>query len=200
MARNTQPIAKRCKALGISPAVMGYSKKVTERNAKGQMRRKQSEYGLQLNEKQKVKFIYGVLEKQFRAYYEKAATAEGITGEVLLSTLERRLDSVVFRMGFAMTRREARQLVNHGHFTVNGKVCNIPSYLIKAGDVVEVRERSRSSVKFKRVLGEDAIAVTVPSWIEREKDSLKGTVTRLPERADIDFPVEEHLIVELYSK
>ena len=200
MARNTQPIAKRCKALGISPAVMGYSKKVTERNAKGQMRRKQSEYGLQLNEKQKVKFIYGVLEKQFRAYYEKAATAEGITGEVLLSTLERRLDSVVFRMGFAMSRREARQLVNHGHFTVNGKVCNIPSYLIKAGDVVEVRERSRSSVKFKRFLGEDAIAVTVPSWIEREKDSLKGTVTRLPERADIDFPVEEHLIVELYSK
>ena len=200
MARNTQPIAKRCKALGISPAVMGYSKKVTERNAKGQMRRKQSEYGLQLNEKQKVKFIYGVLEKQFRAYYEKAATAEGITGEVLLSTLERRLDSVVFRMGFAMTRREARQLVNHGHFTVNGKVCNIPSYLIKAGDVVEVRERSRSSVKFKRFLGEDAIAVTVPSWIEREKDSLKGTVTRLPERSDIDFPVEEHLIVELYSK
>ena len=200
MARNTQPIAKRCKALGISPAVMGYSKKVTERNAKGQMRRKQSEYGLQLNEKQKVKFIYGVLEKQFRAYYEKAATAEGITGEVLLSTLERRLDSVVFRMGFAMTRREARQLVNHGHFTVNGKVCNIPSYLIKAGDVVEVRERSRYSVKFKRFLGEDAIAVTVPSWIEREKDSLKGTVTRLPERADIDFPVEEHLIVELYSK
>ena len=200
MAKNTQPIAKRCKALGISPAVMGYSKKVTERNSKGQMRRKQSEYGLQLNEKQKVKFIYGVLEKQFRAYYEKAAAAEGITGEVLLTTLERRLDSVVFRMGFAMTRREARQLVNHGHFTVNGKVCNIPSYLIKAGDVVEVRERSRSSVKFKRFLGEDAIVVTTPAWIERDKESLKGTVTRLPERADIDFPVEEHLIVELYSK
>lgn len=200
MAKNTQPIAKRCKALGISPAVMGYSKKVTERNSKGQMRRKQSEYGLQLNEKQKVKFIYGVLEKQFRAYYEKAAAADGITGEVLLTTLERRLDSVVFRMGFAMTRREARQLVNHGHFTVNGKVCNIPSYLIKAGDVVEVKERSRSSVKFKRFLGEDAIVVTTPSWIERDKESLKGTVTRLPERADIDFPVEEHLIVELYSK
>ena len=200
MAKNTQPIAKRCKALGISPAVMGYSKKVTERNSKGQMRRKQSEYGLQLNEKQKVRFIYGVLEKQFRAYYEKAAAADGITGEVLLTTLERRLDSVVFRMGFAMTRREARQLVNHGHFTVNGKVCNIPSYLIKAGDVVEVRERSRSSVKFKRFLGEDAIVVTTPAWIERDKESLKGTVTRLPERADIDFPVEEHLIVELYSK
>lgn len=200
MARNMQPIAKRCKALGISPAVMGYAKKTTERNTKGQMRRKQSEYGLQLNEKQKVKFVYGVLEKQFRAYYEKAAAAEGITGEVLLSTLERRLDNVVFRMGFALTRREARQLVSHGHFTVNGKVCDIPSFMIKAGDVVEVKERSRSSVKFKRFLGEDAIVVTTPTWIERDKENLKGTVTRLPERADIDFPVEEHLIVELYSK
>ena len=200
MARNMQPIAKRCKALGISPAVMGYAKKTTERNTKGQMRRKQSEYGLQLNEKQKVKFVYGVLEKQFRAYYEKAAAAEGITGEVLLSTLERRLDNVVFRMGFALTRSEARQLVSHGHFTVNGKVCDIPSFLIKAGDVVEVKERSRSSVKFKRFLGEDAIVVTTPTWVERDKENLKGTVTRLPERADIDFPVEEHLIVELYSK
>ena len=200
MARNMQPIAKRCKALGISPAVMGYAKKTTERNTKGQMRRKQSEYGLQLNEKQKVKFVYGVLEKQFRAYYEKAAAAEGVTGEVLLSTLERRLDNVVFRMGFALTRREARQLVSHGHFTVNGKVCDIPSFLIKAGDVVEVKERSRSSVKFKRFLGEDAIVVTTPTWIERDKENLKGTVTRLPEREDIDFPVEEHLIVELYSK
>ena len=200
MARNMQPIAKRCKALGISPAVMGYAKKTTERNTKGQMRRKQSEYGLQLNEKQKVKFVYGVLEKQFRAYYEKAAAAEGVTGEVLLSTLERRLDNVVFRMGFALTRREARQLVSHGHFTVNGKVCDSPSFLLKAGDVVEVKERSRSSVKFKRFLGEDAIVVTTPTWIERDKENLKGTVTRLPERADIDFPVEEHLIVELYSK
>ena len=200
MARNMQPIAKRCKALGISPAVMGYAKKTTERNTKGQMRRKQSEYGLQLNEKQKVKFVYGVLEKQFRAYYEQAAAAEGITGEVLLSTLERRLDNVVFRMGFALTRREARQLVSHGHFTVNGKVCDIPSFLVKVGDVVEVKERSRSSVKFKRFLGEDAIVVTTPTWVERDKENLKGTVTRLPERADIDFPVEEHLIVELYSK
>ena len=200
MARNTQPIAKRCKALGISPAVMGYSKKVTERNAKGQMRRKQSEYGLQLNEKQKVKFIYGVLEKQFRAYYEKAATAEGITGEVLLSTLERRLDSVVFRMGFAMTRREARQLVNHAHFTVNGQKVNIPSYLVRVGDVIEVRESSRSSVAFKRLTGEDAPLVTVPQWLERDKNALKGTVTKLPAREDIDMPIEEHLIVELYSK
>ena len=200
MARNMQPIAKRCKALGISPAVMGYAKKTTERNTKGQMRRKQSEYGLQLNEKQKVKFVYGVLEKQFRAYYEKAAAAEGVTGEVLLSTLERRLDNVVFRMGFALTRREARQLVSHGHFTVNGKVCDIPSFLVKVGDMIEVKERSRSSVKFKRFLGEDAIVVTTPTWVERDKENLKGTVTRLPERADIDFPVEEHLIVELYSK
>ena len=200
MARNMQPIAKRCKALGISPTVMGYSKKETNRNPGGQMRKKQSEYAMQLNEKQKVKFVYGVLEKQFRAYYEKAAAAEGITGEVLLSTLERRLDNVVFRMGFALTRREARQLVSHGHFTVNGKVCDIPSFLIKAGDVVEVKERSRSSVKFKRFLGEDAIVVTTPTWIERDKENLKGTVTRLPERAESDFPGEEHLLVELDSK
>ena len=200
MAKNTQPIAKRCKALGISPAVMGYSKKVTERNSKDMRRRKQSEYGLQLNEKQKVKFIYGVLEKQFRSYYEKADRAPGVTGDNLLTTLARRLDNVVFRLGFALTRREARQLVNHGHFTVNGKRVNIPSYLVKAGDVIEVKESSRSSVKFKRFLGEDAIVVTTPSWIERDKENLKGTVTRLPERADIDFPVEEHLIVELYSK
>ena len=199
MAKNSQPVLKRCKTLGLSPAVLGYSKETT-RNPKANVRRKQSEYGKQLNEKQKVKFIYGVLEKQFRAYYEKAAAAEGITGEVLLSTLERRLDNVVFRMGFALTRREARQLVSHGHFTVNGKVCDIPSFLVKVGDVVEVKERSRSSVKFKRFLGEDAIVVTTPTWVERDKENLKGTVTRLPERADIDFPVEEHLIVELYSK
>lgn len=201
MARNMQPIAKRCKALGLSPAVMGYSKKTTNRNPKGQMRRKQSEYGMQLNEKQKVKFVYGVQEKQFRAYYEKAAKANGITGEVLLTTLERRLDNVVFRAGFAMTRREARQLVSHGHFLVNGKRVNIPSYLIKAGDTVEVCDKSRSSVKFKRFVGEDAIAVTLPAWIDRPvKDDLKVNIVRLPERADIDFPVEEHLIVELYSK
>lgn len=201
MARNMQPIAKRCKALGLSPAVMGYSKKTTNRNPKGQMRRKQSEYGMQLNEKQKVKFVYGVQEKQFRAYYEKAAAAKGITGEILLSTLERRLDNVVFRAGFAMTRREARQLVSHGHFLVNGKHVNIPSYLIKAGDTVEVRDKSRSSVKFKRFVGEDAILATLPGWIDRPvKDDLKVNIVRLPERSDIDFPVEEHLIVELYSK
>lgn len=201
MAKNTQPIAKRCEALGISPAVMGYNgKKSNKRTAKNQMRKKKSEYALQLNEKQKVKFIYGVLEKQFRTYYEKADRAPGITGENLLIALERRLDNVVFRMGFAMTRREARQLVSHAHFTVNGKKVNIPSYQVKVGDVIEVKESSRSSEVFKRLTGENAVAVTVPAWMSREKEGLKGTIDRLPERADIDFPVEEHLIVELYSK
>ena len=203
MAKNMQPIVKRCRELGISPAVMGYtynSKKESIRNPKGQMRKKQSEYGLQLKEKQKVKFIYGILEKQFHMYYEKAAKAQGITGEVLLTTIERRLDNVVYRLGFAMTRREARQAVNHGHFLVNGKKVDIPSYLISAGDVIEVREKSRSSVMFKRLTGEDAPIFTLPAWVERDKNELKGTVTRLPLREDIEFPVEEHLIVELYSK
>ena len=200
MARNMQPIAKRCKALGISPAVMGYSKKETNRNPGGQMRKKQSEYAMQLNEKQKVKFVYGIMEKQFRGYYEKAEKMQGKTGENLLITIERRLDNVVYRLGFAMTRREARQLVNHAHFTVNGKKVNIPSYLVKPGDVIEVKESSRSSSKFKRLLGEDAIQVTVPQWLDREKNALKGTVAKMPERADIDMPIEEHLIVELYSK
>ena len=200
MAKNMQPIAKRCKALGISPAVMGYAKKETNRNPGGQMRKKKSEYGIQLNEKQKVKFIYGILEKQFRDYYEMAAAAPGKTGDNLLIYVERRLDNVVYRMGFAMTRRQARQLVNHGHFTVNGKKVNIPSYLVKAGDVIEVAESSRSSEVFKRLMGENAPVFLQPAWMEREKNALKGTVTRLPVREDIDVPVEEHLIVELYSK
>jgi len=200
MAKNTQPIAKRCKTLGLSPTVMGYDKKTTRRNPKGQMRRKQSEYAKQMNEKQKVKFVYGVLEKQFRMYYENAAKSSGKTGEVLLTTLERRLDNVVYRLGFAMTRRQARQVVRHGHFNVNGKRVDIPSYLVKPGDVIEVREKSRSSELFKKFTGEDAIFTAPPQWLDRGKNELKGTVTRLPERADIDFPVEEHLIVELYSK
>jgi small subunit ribosomal protein S4 len=200
MAKNMQPIAKRCKALGISPTVMGYSKKETNRNPGGQMRKKQSEYALQLNEKQKVKFVYGIMEKQFRGYYEKAEKMAGKTGENLLITIERRLDNVVYRLGFAMTRREARQLVNHGHFTVNGKRVDIPSYLVKEGDVIEVCEKSRASVKFKRLTGEDAPSVAVPQWLDREKNALKGTVAKMPERADIDMPIEEHLIVELYSK
>ena len=200
MAKNMQPIAKRCHALGISPTVMGYSKKTTNRNPGGQMRKKKGEYALQLAEKQKVKFVYGILERQFRSYYEKATRMPGKAGENLLILVERRLDNVVYRPGFAMTRREARQLVSHGHFTVNGQRVDIPSFLVKAGDVIEVREASRSSVKFKRLTGEDAPAVLLPQWLEREKNSLKGTVTKMPVREDVDLPIEEHLIVELYSK
>ena len=200
MAKNTQPIAKRCKALGISPAVMGYAKKNTTRNSNGNMRKKQSEYASQLKEKQKVKFIYGVLEKQFSNYFEEASRRQGQAGENLLQLLECRLDNVVFRLGYASTRRDARQLVSHNHFTVNGKRVNIPSYQVKAGDVIEVAESSRSSEIFKRLLGQDAPVFLIPAWMEREKNALKGTVTRLPAREDIDVPVEEHLIVELYSK
>ena len=200
MARNMQPIAKRCKALNLSPAAMGYAKKDTNRNPKGQMRKKQSEYAMQLTEKQKVKFVYGILEKQFRMYYEKAATMPGKTGDNLLVFVERRLDNVVFRLGFARTRREARQLVNHAHFTVNGKKVNIPSYLVKAGDVIEVAESSRSSELFKRLTGENAPMTLLPAWLERTKGTLQGTVAHLPTREEIDTPVEEHLIVELYSR
>ena len=200
MAKNMQPVAKRCKALGISPAVMGYAKKTTERNSGNQVRKKKSEYALQLQEKQKVKFVYGIMEKQFRMYYEKAARMPGKTGEELLSLIERRLDNVVYRLGFAMTRREARQLVSHAHFTVNGKKVDIASYLVKVGDVIEVKDSSRSSVKFKRLLAEDAPVVLVPKWLDRDKNALKGTVAQMPARDDIDMPIEEHLIVELYSK
>ena len=200
MAKNMQPIAKRCKTLNLSPATMGYNKKDTNRNPKGQMRKKQSEYAMQMTEKQKVKFIYGIMEKQFHAYYEKASRMPGKSGENLLTLIERRLDNVVFRLGFAMTRREARQLVSHGHFTVNGQRVDVPSFLVKVGDVIEVREKSRASVKFKGLLGEDAPIVTLPKWLTRDKNTLQGTVVALPARDDIDFPVEEHLIVELYSK
>ena len=197
MAKNTQPVLKRCKTLGLSPAVLGYSKS-TKRQPK-QSRRKQSEYGMQLNEKQKVKFIYGVLEKQFHAYYEKAERKQGITGEILLQELERRLDNVVFRMGFANTRREARQLVNHAHFTVNGKRVNIPSYQVKPGDVVAVSEKSRSTSKFKSLLEENG-KKACPKWIEKANDSFEGKIVAMPARDDIDYDVAEHLIVELYSK
>lgn len=197
MAKNTQPVLKRCKTLGLSPAVLGYSKS-TKRQPK-QSRRKQSEYGMQLNEKQKVKFIYGVLEKQFHAYYEKAERKQGITGEILLQELERRLDNVVFRMGFANTRREARQLVNHAHFTVNGKRVNIPSYQVKPGDVVAVSEKSRSTTKFKSLLEENG-KKACPKWIEKANDSFEGKIVAMPAREDIDYDVAEHLIVELYSK
>ena len=198
MAKNSQPIAKRCRALGISPAVMGYSKKTSNRNPGGKMRRKQSEYGVQLTEKQKVKFIYGILEKQFRMYYEKAEKMEGKTGENLLSLVERRLDNVVFRLGLAATRREARQLVNHAHFTVNGKKVNIPSYIVKVGDVIEVCGRSKDSNRFKALAEADTVTL-IPKWLEKT-DKLAGKVIALPQRDDIEYPVEEHLIVELYSK
>ena len=198
MAKNSQPVLKRCKTLGLSPAVLGYSKETT-RNPKANVRRKQSEYGKQLNEKQKVKFIYGVLEKQFHGYYEKAESKKGITGEIMLQELERRLDNVVYRMGFASTRRAARQLVNHGHFTVNGKRCNIPSAQVKVGDVVAVCQKSQSSVKFKALLEEFGKKAT-PQWIERAADSFEGKIVALPVREDIDFEVAENLIVELYSR
>ena len=198
MAKNMQPILKRCKTLGLSPAVLGYSKS-TNRHQKQQFRRKQSEYATQLNEKQKVKFIYGVLEKQFHAYYEEAARKQGVTGENLLQELERRLDNVVYRLGFASTRREARQLVNHGHFTVNGKRVNIPSFQVKLGVVVAICEKSRSSVRIKTILEEQAKRAC-PKWLEKANDGFEGKVIALPVRDDIDYEVAEHLIVELYSK
>ena len=200
MAKNKQPVAKRCKALGIEPAVLGYNKKRTNRNSANKMKKKQSEYGLQLVEKQKVKFIYGILEKQFHIYYNKVSKMPGKTGENLLTYIERRLDNVVFRLGLAATRREARQLVNHGHFTVNGKKVNIPSYIVSVGDEIEVKESSRSSVVFTRLNDADMLITETPQWLERDKEAFKGKVLRLPLREDIDFPVEEHLIVELYSK
>ena len=198
MAKNMQPVLKRCKTLGLSPAVLGYSKETT-RNPKANARRKQSEYGKQLAEKQKVKFIYGVLEKQFLAYYKKAERKRGITGEIMLQELERRLDNVVFRLGFASTRREARQLVNHGHFTVNGHRCNIPSAQVSVGDVIAVCQKSQSSVKFKTLL-EEFGKKAVPAWMEKTADTFEGKIVALPSREDIDFEVAENLIVELYSR
>ncbi len=198
MARNTQPVLKRCRTLGVSPTVMGYSR-TSNKNPGGQRRVKKSEYATQLTEKQKVKFVYGIQEKQFHAYYEKASKMAGNTGEELLTMIERRLDNVVYRLGFASTRREARQLVNHGHFTVNGKRVNIPSYLIKVGDVIAVSEKSASNAFFKK-LKEDDVFNPTPKWLDRDKNTLQGKVIAAPERDDIDFEIAEHLIVELYSK
>ena len=199
MAKNRQPIAKHAKALGISPATMGYFKKETTRNSNNQSRKKKSEYATQLQEKQKVKFIYGVLEKQFRGYYEKAERMPGKTGDNLLIQLESRLDNVVFRLGYAATRREARQMVNHGHFTVNGKKVNIPSYQVKPGMVVALKESSRSIERFKMNLENNAYHV-IPKWLEFDAANMIGKVVAAPTREDVDFPVEERLIVELYSK
>ena len=198
MAKNTQPVLKRCRTLGVSPAAMGYAKQ-SNRNPGGKRRTKKSEYGTQLTEKQKVKFVYGILEKQFRMYYEKAERMNGNTGEILLSLVERRLDNVVYRLGFASTRREARQLVNHGHYTVNGKSVNISSYLVEVGDVIAVSEKSSSNNRFKKMKEDDAF-IAAPKWLERDKNNLTGKVIALPARDDIDFEIAENLIVELYSK
>lgn len=197
MAVNRTPILKRCRSLGLDPVYLGVDKK-----SKRQLRRsgrKISEYGLQLKEKQKAKFIYGVLEKPFRNYYEIADRKKGMTGDNLMTILESRLDNVVFRMGFARTRREARQVVDHKMFQVNGKMVNIPSYQVKAGDVIEVRENKKGLQRFK-----DIVEVTngrlVPEWMEADPEKLQGTIKELPSREQIDVPVDEMLIVELYSK
>ena len=197
MAKNRQPIAKHAKALGISPAAMGYFKKETTRNSNNQTRKKKSEYATQLQEKQKVKFVYGVLEKQFRGYYENAVRMPGKAGDNLLIQLENRLDNVVFRLGYAASRREARQMVNHGHFTVNGKKVNIPSYQVKPGMVIALKDSSRSIERFKQNL---EIYHVIPRWLEFDENNMIGKVVAAPTREDIDLPVEERLIVELYSK
>ena len=198
MAKNMQPVLKRCRTLGVSPAAMGYNKS-SNKNPGGQRRAKKSEYATQQTEKQKVKFVYGIQEKQFRNYYEKASRMEGNTGAALLTFCERRLDNVVYRLGFANTRRQARQLVNHGHFTVNGNRVNIPSYLIKVGDVIAVSEKSVSNTFFKELKEKDAF-VAAPKWRDRDKNTLQGKVVAMPTKADIDFDIAVHLIVELYSK
>ena len=198
MAKNMQPVLKRCRTLGVSPAAMGYNK-TSNKNPGGQRRTKKSEYATQMTEKQKVKFVYGIQEKQFRNYYEKAARHEGNTGENLLSIVETRLDNVVYRLGFANSRRQARQLVNHGHFTVNGNRVNVPSYLVKTGDVVAVCEKSASNAFFKALKEADAF-VAAPKWLDRDKNTLQGKVIAKPTQADIDFDIAVHLIVELYSK
>ena len=197
MGKSTQPILKRCKSLGISPTVLGYDKE-TKRNQK-EVRKKKSEYGTQLNEKQKVRFIYGVLEKQFAKYYEKAAKSSGITGETLLQILESRLDNVVFRLGFAKTRDEAKQLISHGHITVNGGKVDVSSYLVKAGDVIAIKEASRSMKGINAIIEKSANRV-VPAWLEQDKDNYSGKVLSLASRSDIDYAVKEQLIVEFYSK
>lgn len=196
MAVNRVPVLKRCRALGLEPAYLGYDKKSNRTARAG---KKMSEYGLQLREKQKAKFIYGVLEKPFRNYYEKAARMKGQTGENLMIILETRLDNVLFRMGFGRTRKETRQIVDHKHVLVNGKCVNIPSYLVKAGDVIEIKEKYKSAQRYKDIL-EVTGGRMVPAWLEVEQEALKGVVKELPTRDEIDVPVDEVLIVELYSK
>ena len=197
MAVNKVPVLKRCRSLGLDPIYLGIDKK-SNRNS-NRSNRKMSEYGLQLREKQKAKFIYGVLEKPFRNYYKKAQKKPGQTGENLMIMLETRLDNVIFRMGFARTRKEARQIVDHKHVLVNGKQVNIPSYLIKVGDVIEIKEDCKGSQRYKDII-EVTGGRTVPAWVEVDQDNLKGEIKELPKREEIDVPVDEMLIVELYSK
>ena len=197
MAVNKTPILKRCRSLGLEPAYLGVDKKSNRKLTRSN--RKTSEYGLQLREKQKAKFIYGVLEKPFRNYYEKAANQKGMTGENLMTILESRLDNVIFRMGLARTRRESRQVVGHKFVTVNGKVVNIPSYLVKPGDVIELKESAKTMTRFKEI-SEVTAGRVVPEWIDYDADKMVGTVKELPNRDQIDVPVDEMLIVELYSK
>ncbi|MBP3753946.1 MAG: 30S ribosomal protein S4 [Lachnospiraceae bacterium] len=197
MAVNRVPVLKRCRALGLEPAVLGYDKKSNRQNQR--VGKKVSEYGTQLREKQKAKFIYGVLEKPFRNYYEKADRMKGMTGENLMVMLESRLDNVVFRLGLARTRREARQVVGHKHVLVNGKKVNIPSYLVKAGDVIELTEKAKSLTRYKEI-AEVTGGRLVPEWLDGNLENFKGTVKNLPTREMIDVPVDEMLIVELYSK
>lgn len=197
MAKNKQPVLKRARTLGLEPGFMGIDKQ-SKRNP-NQSRRKKSEYATQLNEKQKVKFVYGLLEKQFRNTFEKAQKRPGSAGANLLIMLERRFDNVVYRMGFAATRREARQLVSHGHFNVNGARVDIPSYRVKVGDVISLRENSKKSVKFKEIV-EATNGRLIPTWLEVDKENLTAKVTRVPVKEDLDYEVEEHMIVELYSK
>ena len=197
MAVNKTPVLKRCRTLGLEPMYLGYDKKSNITSARAGQ--KVSEYGTQLREKQKAKFIYGVLEKPFRNYYKKADKMKGMTGENLMTLLESRLDSVVFRMGFARTRREARQVVDHKHVLVNGKCINIPSYLVKAGDVVEIKEKAKGMQRYKDIL-EVTAGRLVPEWMDVDQENFKGTIKELPTREMIDVPVDEMLIVELYSK
>lgn len=198
MARNTQPIAKRCKTLDISPAVLGYSNKKTTRNPGGDRRKKVSEYGQQLKEKQKVRFVYGVLERQFRLYYKRAVDMRGVTGDNLMQLLERRLDNVIYRLGFGKSRRHARQLVTHGHFLVNGHKVDIPSYTVDVNDVITIRQKSQEMEHFK-ALREGGFNI-VPKWLSLNANELTATVAALPSREDIDFPLQENMIVEFYSR
>ncbi|MBQ7587235.1 MAG: 30S ribosomal protein S4 [Lachnospiraceae bacterium] len=197
MAVNRVPVLKRCRSLGLEPMYLGIDKK--SKRTLIRSNRKMSEYALQLREKQKAKFIYGVLEKPFRNYYERADRMKGMTGENLMVLLERRLDNVIFRMAFARTRREARQIVDHKQVLVNGKCINIPSYLIKVGDVIEIKEKCKGSARYKEIL-EMAGGRLVPAWLEVDQENLKGEIKSLPTREEIDVPVDEMLIVELYSK